>query len=95
MLYSQALIERTQTFIYELSVVVCYHRSWEAEFANYLLEEILDLPSDHGGESFSFHPFREVIGRDQDELLLSASDGEGSHNVHSPLGERPWRNQGV
>ena len=42
-------------------------------------------------KSFCFHPFREIVNCDEQELHLSFPLLQGTHNVDSPLCERPGR----
>jgi len=55
------------------------------------LFEILDILGRDRCEGFDFDPFGEVIYIDQEEFGLPLAWGEGTNDVHSPDGERPWR----
>lgn len=89
MFFSQVFVKCFQLLIHELSGIVRDDRPGESKPAYYLLEETLHLSSSDVGEALNFHPFGEVIERDQDEHILGSGGREWSYNIHSLLGERP------
>ena len=78
----------------ELTTIVWNDRPWNLEPANNVFPyKILYLCFCDCCKSFCFHPFREVVNRNEQEFHLSFSLWQGTHNVDSPLCERlGWGN---
>ena len=55
-----------------------------------LLDEVIDILLHDGCQWFSFYPFGEVVNLHNKELELSHCHRKRSHDVQSPLSERPW-----
>jgi len=49
--------------------------------------EVLNILGRNGGEGLDLNPLGEVIHLDEEEFGLA----EGTNDVHSPDGERPWK----
>jgi len=71
--YFQVAIELSETFIYELAVVVSYDCVGDTIATNDVLpNEVLDLVNCYGGQWFCLDPIREVVNGDQKEFDLGA-----------------------
>lgn len=81
--------------IVELLSVVGDEDLWYLKLTNYgLPNKVAYVVLGYFSQCFGLNPLCEIINRHDEELPLSRSHGQWSHDVDSPLGKGPRSNNG-